>query len=180
MDALKNWTAGYERVGETHQVRATTARRRGGATRRDATRIDGCVTPSTPTRIATRMATRCAKRGETRDGEAMETDARPMGRTGRSSEDDGATQGRGIDLSSLKDGLTSTARSVADKAGAMFGGKSGEKKEAEAHNMPPTPEWDAQRGEGSRGPAGEKAASYERAGGGGGGAANFGDGGPGG
>ena len=83
-------------------------------------------------------------------------------------------------MSSLKDGLTSTARSVADKAGAMFGGKSGEKKEAEAHNMPPTPEWDAQRGEGSRGPAGEKAASYERAGGGGGGAANFGDGGPGG
>ena len=53
-----------------------------------------------------------------------------------------------------------------------------EKKEAEAHNMPPTPEWDAQRVEGSRGPAGEKAASYERAGGGGGGAANFGDGGP--
>ena len=83
-------------------------------------------------------------------------------------------------MSSLKDGLTSTARSVADKAGAMFGGKSGEKKEAEAHNMPPTPEWDAQRGEGSRGPAGEKAASYERAGGDGGGAANFGDGGPGG
>ena len=35
-------------------------------------------------------------------------------------------------MSSLKDGLTSTARSVADKAGAMFGGKSGEKKEAEA------------------------------------------------
>ena len=89
MDALKNWTAGYERVGETHQVRATTARRRGGATRRDATRIDGCVTPSTPTRIATRMATRRAKRGETRDGEAMETDARPMGRTGRSSEEMG-------------------------------------------------------------------------------------------
>ena len=82
-------------------------------------------------------------------------------------------------MTTLADGLTTSLRGVADRAGALFGKSEGEKnvQGVGTHQKPPTPEWsDARGGEGGRAP---EAASYERAGGGASGTEgrDFGDGG---
>ena len=71
-----------------------------------------------------------------------------------------------MDLTTLKDGLTTTLKDAADRAGALFGGgESGKAAQVATHQKPPTPEWNQeQSGDARRAP---EAASYERSGGGG-------------